>query len=157
NAAPLEHFPKWDIHNEGTQTSVRAVTTALDNERIRVREALGYASPHLPLSDHYENDRWMYGDSTSHSKLVDSGDWREKIDLKEHRYMREDTMLGLSFLVSVADWAAVDAPVAKGLLAVAGPVANVDLRQGERTMRALGVDDLSREELKEILVQGRVN
>src|SRR5690625_5172947 len=73
NAAPLEHFPKWDIHNEGTQPSVRAVTTALDNERIRVREALGYESPHFPLSDHYENDRWMYGDSTSHSKLVDSG------------------------------------------------------------------------------------
>ena len=26
NAAPLEHFEKWDIHNEGTQPSVRAVT-----------------------------------------------------------------------------------------------------------------------------------
>ena len=30
NAGPLEHFDEWDIHNEGTQASVRAVTDALD-------------------------------------------------------------------------------------------------------------------------------
>jgi opine dehydrogenase len=27
NAAPLQHFERWDIHNEGTQPAVRAVTT----------------------------------------------------------------------------------------------------------------------------------
>ena len=122
NAGPLEHFPAWDIHNEGTQPSVRAVTTQLDNERMRIREALGYGAPHFPLSDHYENDQWMYGDRSSHAKLVKSGDWREKIDLHEHRYMREDTMLGLAFFASVADWAGVDAPVTKGLLAIAGAI-----------------------------------
>src|SRR4051812_23342323 len=26
NAAPLQHFERWDIHNEGTQPAVRAVT-----------------------------------------------------------------------------------------------------------------------------------
>ena len=35
-----EHFERWDIHAEGTQPSVRAVTNALDAERVRVREAL---------------------------------------------------------------------------------------------------------------------
>ena len=75
NAAPLQHFERWDIHNEGTQPAVRAVTDRLDQERIAVREALGYAAPHYPLADHYNNDRWMYGDA--HKKLVKSGDWRE--------------------------------------------------------------------------------
>ncbi|HZH07381.1 MAG TPA: NAD/NADP octopine/nopaline dehydrogenase family protein, partial [Lautropia sp.] len=55
NAAPLQHFDRWDIHNEGTQASVRAVTDALDRERVAVREALGYGPPHYPLRDHYEN------------------------------------------------------------------------------------------------------
>lgn len=155
NAGPLEHFPAWDIHNEGTQPSVRAVTTQLDNERMCIREALGYGAPHFPLSDHYENDQWMYGDRSSHAKLVKSGDWREKIDLHEHRYMREDTMLGLAFFASVADWAGVDAPVTKGLLAIAGAIVGEDLRQGQRTLASLGLDTMSREQLQEMLHAGR--
>lgn len=157
NAGPLEHFPAWDIHNEGTQPSVRAVTTALDEERIRIREALGYTAPHFPLADHYENDQWMYGGTSSHASLVQSGDWREKIDLHEHRYMREDTALGLAFLVSVAEWCGVDAPVTKGLLALAGAVVGEDLRRGERTLTALGLEDMSREHLHGMLVEGRTS
>lgn len=155
NAGALEHFSSFDIHNEGTQASVRSVTTALDNERIKVRETLGYRAPHFPLADHYENDTWMYGDRSSHAKLVESGDWREKIELREHRYMVEDTALGLAFLASVADWVGVDVPVANGLLALAGAVIGQDLHRGERTFTTLGLDDLSGAELQEILVRGR--
>ncbi len=152
NAAPLEHFERWDIHNEGTQPSVRAVTDRLDAERIAVRESLGYAPPHFPLSDHYTSDRWMYGDA--HQKLVDSGDWREPIDLHAHRYMTEDTVLGLAFLASVARWAGSAAPLANGLLAVAGAILGADLREGPRTLEALGLSSLSRNELKQLLVAG---
>jgi opine dehydrogenase len=153
NAAPLEHFERWDIHHEGTQPSVRAVTDRLDAERIALRESLGYAPPHFPLSDHYTSDRWMYGDA--HRKLVESGDWREPIDLHAHRYMTEDTVLGLAFLVSVARWAAGEAPLAEGLLAVAGAILGRDLRNGPRTLETLGLSSLSRGELKQLLVAGR--
>jgi opine dehydrogenase len=145
NAAPLEHFERWDIHNEGTQPSVRAVTTRLDAERIGIRERLGFAPPHYPLADHYASDRWMYGDA--HRKLVKSGDWREKIDLHTHRYMTEDVVFGLAFLVSVARWAGAPAPVAAGLLAIAGAILGRDLERGERTLEALGLAELSRPEL----------
>src|SRR3989304_5333212 len=99
NAGALEHFETWDIHKEGTQPSIRRVTDALDAERIAVREALGYKPYHFPLADHYakEGDEWMYGRG-SHDKLTDSGDWREHIVLTQHRYMLEDTRMGLSFL-----------------------------------------------------------
>ena len=96
NAAPLQHFERWDIHNEGTQPAVRAVTTALDAERMATREALGYGAPHFPLADHYDNDRWMYGDA--HKKLTDSGDWRESIDLHVARRDRKSTRLNSSHL-----------------------------------------------------------
>jgi opine dehydrogenase len=152
NAAPLQHFPRWDIHNEGTQAAVRAVTDALDAERIAVREALGYAAPHYPLADHYANDRWMYGDA--HKRLVKSGDWREHIDLHTHRYITEDTELGLAFLASVARWAGVDAPIAHGLLAVAGGFLGRDLRLGPRTLDALGLAGLSRDEMRRRLFDG---
>ena len=152
NAAPLQHFERWDIHAEGTQPAVRAVTDRLDGERIAVREALGYGAPHFPLADHYTSDRWMYGDA--HKRLVDSGDWREHIDLHTHRYMTEDTVLGLSLLASVARWAGVDAPVAHGLLAIAGAILGRDLRAGPRSLEALGLAGLDRTSLRERLAAG---
>ena len=117
NAAPLEHFPAWDIHNEGTQPAVRSVTDALDAERVSIRSALGYGPPHFPLADYYRTDgeEWMYGRDAK-ARLVESGDWREAIDLRTHRYVREDIACGLAFLVSVAHYAGVAAPVAAGLL-----------------------------------------
>jgi opine dehydrogenase len=152
NAAPLQHFERWDIHNEGTQPAVRAVTDRLDQERIRVREALGYGAPHYPLADHYSSDRWMYGDA--HKKLVKSGDWREHIDLHHHRYITEDTELGLAFLASVARWAGADAPIAQGLLAVAGGFLGRDLRYGPRTLEAMGLASITREALQRLLHDG---
>jgi opine dehydrogenase len=152
NAAPLQHFPQWDIHNEGTQPAVRSVTDRLDGERIALRAALGYGAPHFPLSDHYNNDQWMYGDA--HKKLVDSGDWRECIDLHRHRYMREDTALGLAFLASVAKWTGVETPVARGLLALAGAILGEDLERGARTLSGLGLDQLSRRQMTELLQNG---
>jgi opine dehydrogenase len=152
NAAPLQHFPKWDIHTEGTQPAVRAVTDALDRERIALRQALGFAAPHYPLADHYGNDQWMYGDA--HKKLQKSGDWREHIDLHTHRYVTEDTELGLAFLASVARWAGVDAPIAQGLLAITGGFLGRDLRRGPRTLEALGLAGLSRDALRQRLFEG---
>jgi opine dehydrogenase len=152
NAAPLQHFERWDIHNEGTQPAVRAVTDRLDHERIAVRESLGYGGPHYPLADHYNNDQWMYGDA--HRQLVKSGDWRENIDLHTHRYITEDTELGLAFLASVARWSGTDAPIAQGLLAIVGGFLGRDLRRGARTLEALGLAGMSREALQQRLYDG---
>ena len=59
---------------------------ALDAERIAVRKGFGYGGPHFPLAHHYasEGEQWMYGRG-SHDRLTDSGDWRERIVLTEHR------------------------------------------------------------------------
>jgi opine dehydrogenase len=155
NAAPLEHFDAWDIHNEGTQPAVRRVTDRLDAERVKVREALGYGSPHFPLSDHYrkDGDEWMYG-RESHSKLTDSGDWREKIVLTEHRYMMEDVRLGLSLLVSAADLAGVDVPVAKGLMSIGSVICGEDFSQTGRPLFKVGLGGLDRAAIAAFLKQG---
>ena len=140
NAGPLEHFEAWDIHNEGTQPSIRSVTTALDQERINLREALGYGEPHFPLANHYDDDaeEWMYGDG-SHEKLTDSGDWREFIDLQNHRYMREDTAVGLTLLVSLGRWVGQEVPIAAGFLAIASAITGDDLYGTGRTLENLGL------------------
>lgn len=155
NAGPLEHFDVWDIHNEGTQPSIRSVTTALDAERIALREALGYGAPHFPLADHYssDGDEWMYGNS-AHKMLTDSGDWREKIVLDTHRYMREDTAIGLSLFASIGRWAGQPMPVTEGLLAIASAIVHEDLYAQGRTFENIGLGDLSPEELTGKLTDG---
>ncbi|MBK0328931.1 NAD/NADP octopine/nopaline dehydrogenase family protein [Rhodobacteraceae bacterium F11138] len=153
NAGPIEHFDRWDIHNEGTQPSVRRVHDALDAERMAVREALGYSAPHFPLADHYETSNWMYG-NLAHDKLVDSGDWHEKLDFATHRYMTEDIAVGLAFLVSVGDWLEVPVPVASGLLAMASAVHGRNLRAEGRTMENIGLAGQSREQVLSMLGDG---
>jgi len=155
NAGPLEHFERWDIHKEGTQPAIRRVTDALDAERIAARVALGYKAPHFPLADHYrtDGDEWMYGRRV-HKKLTDSGDWRERIALTEHRYMLEDVACGLAFLVSVCEWAGVACPVARGLLALGSAVLGRDLRATGRTLENLGLGKLSHSQLKDLLREG---
>ena len=155
NAGPLEHFDTWDIHNEGTQPSIRRVTNVLDGERVKLREALGYKAPHFPLADHYDDDRdeWMYGNA-SHEKLTDSGDWREHIDLTSHRYMREDLAIGLVFYATLGDWAGVEMPVSKGLIAMASAVVNEDLLKGPRSWTGLGLSQLNARELADFLEKG---
>jgi opine dehydrogenase len=155
NAGPIEHFERWDIHKEGTQAAIRRVTDALDAERIAVREALGYGAPHFPLAHHYatEGEVWMYGRG-SHDRLTDSGDWRERLMLTEHRYMREDLRLGLSLLVSVAELACVATPLARSFLAIGGAVCGEDFMKNGRTLASLGLGRLDRGQLQQLLREG---
>ena len=155
NAAPLEQFDRWDIHKEGTQPSVRRVTDSLDAERIAIRTALGYSAPHFPLADHYasEGEEWMYGRG-SHDKLTESGDWREHIVLTQHRYMREDVRIGLSFLVSVGELAGIEAPLARAFLAIGGAICGEDFLTTGRTLDSMGLGHLDRQALQATLVEG---
>jgi opine dehydrogenase len=155
NAAPLEHFERWDIHREGTQPAVRRVTDALDAERIAVREALGYRAPHFPLADHYARagEEWMYGRG-SHDKLTDSGDWREHIVLTQHRYMLEDVRIGLSFLVSAGELAGMPTPLARAFLSIGGAVCGEDFMQTGRTLASLGLGGVDKKQLQALLAEG---
>jgi opine dehydrogenase len=155
NAGPIQHFERWDIHKEGTQNAIRRVTDALDAERIAIREALGYGKPHFPLAHHYAKDGeiWMYGRG-SHDRLTDSGDWRERLVLTEHRYMREDLKLGLSFLASVAELTDVATPLARSFLAIGGTICGEDFLKNGRTLASLGFGSFDRERLQTLLRKG---
>ena len=154
NAGPVEHFERWDIHREGTQPAIRRVTDRLDAERVAVREALGYGPPHFPLAHHYasEGEEWMYG-RAAHERLTDSGDWHEHLELRTHRYMREDVLIGLSLLCSVGALAGVATPLAAAFLAIGGAVAGEE-PAGHRTLDSLGLAGLDRTGLQALLRDG---
>ena len=96
----------------------------------------------------------MYGRG-SHDRLTDSGDWRERIVLTEHRYMREDLRLGLSFLVSVAELAGVATPLARARSSpsAARSAARIFWKAAARWLRS-GLGHLDRDELQALLRKG---
>ena len=97
----------------------------------------------------------MYGRG-AHERLTDSGDWREHIVLTEHRYMVEDTHLGLSLLVSLGRWLGVPTPIAAAFLAIGSAITARDLYREGRTLEALGLNGLSREQMAGLLTDGVV-
>ncbi len=155
NTGPIEHPAPYDIHNEGTTPGIRKVIRTLDLERISVREALGFKPNHYPLEDYFDDTRpneWMYP-RTAKKMLMESGFWREEIGYS-HRYVTEDIACGLAFLVSVADYAGADVPVARSLLTLAGAVTGVDYRREGRTLGSLGLSLLPKPELFRFLEEG---
>ncbi|MBE9604535.1 NAD/NADP octopine/nopaline dehydrogenase family protein [Acetobacteraceae bacterium H6797] len=155
NASPLEHFEKWDIHNEGTVPAIRRTTDALDAERMAVREALGYGAPHFPLAHHYakEGEEWMYG-RASHDRLTESGDWREKIVLTRHRYMMEDLKLGLSLIISAAALARVETPLARAFSAIGAAIRGEAPSHAGRTLADVGLDPADLPAVRQVLQHG---
>jgi opine dehydrogenase len=95
----------------------------------------------------------MYGRG-SHDKLTESGDWREKIVLTEHRYMREDVGIGLAFLASVAALVGVAVPLINAFLALGSAICAQDFKRSGRSLAGLGLGDLSLPDLKALLAGG---
>jgi len=155
NTGPIEHFPSWDIHNEGTTRSVKKVILAHDRERIALREALGFGSHHYPFADHYgENykNEWMYG-RRGHSELVKSEKWRESLDFN-HRYIREDVKCNLALLSSIGDLCEIETPIADSLLNLIGVITDEDYKKTGRTLEYLGLSNKTVDEIMELLHEG---
>jgi opine dehydrogenase len=155
NTGPIESPAPYDIHNEGTTPGIRKTISLLDRERITIREALGYKPNHYPLEDYYDERRpneWMYPRG-SKKLLMGSRLWFEKIGYN-HRYVMEDIACGLAFLTSTADYIGVDVPVARSLITLAGIVAGTDFLKTGRTLRSLGLSQVSAKKFEEILMNG---
>ena len=144
NAGPIERLGAYDIHVEGTTPAVKRVIAALDAERIALREALGYRSPHWPLMDYYRDADWFYG-PRAYSRVQGASVWRETIGF-HHRYVAEDVGCGLALWVSLGRALGVPTPLSEAFLRQFTALTGVDWYATGRTLESLGltVEDLRR-------------
>lgn len=155
NTGPIEHFESWDIHNEGTTKSVKKLILAHDQERIAIREALGFTSHHYPFADHYDensDNEWMYG-RKGHINLVKSESWRETLTF-DYRYIKEDVKCNLALLCSIGDLCGVETPIADSLLRLIGVIADEDFEKTGRTLDNFGLSGKGIDEIVELLKEG---
>jgi len=145
NAAPIERLGAYDIHVEGTTLGVKRVIAALDEERIALREALGYRTAHWPLMDYYRDADWFYGPG-AFSRVQRDSVWREKIDF-EHRYVAEDVGCGLVLWSSLGRALGVATPLTDAFISIASALTGVDWYAKGRTLESLG---LTRDSLRHL-------
>jgi len=137
NAAPIQRLGAYDIHVEGTTPGVKQVIAALDEERIALRDALGYRSAHWPLMDYYRDADWFYGPG-AFSQVQRDSVWREKIDF-EHRYVAEDVGCGLVLWSSLGRALGVATPLTDAFIRVASALCGVDWYAKGRSLESLGL------------------
>jgi opine dehydrogenase len=149
NAGPVIHPPlvllnagaidqgRFDIHGAGTMASARRLIDAVDGERLAARRGWGYPAPHYEIA--------TYDD--------ESGHWNEVLTF-EHRYVREDVVLGLSLFESAARTVSVASPATSGLLLVFETLLGQPLSGQGRALEHLGLGDLLRREIRTLLQDG---
>jgi opine dehydrogenase len=152
NAGAVEGLPSFDIHAEGASPAIVAVSIALDEERIALREALGYTTNHWPIRDYYEKKNTFYGNNAFREARAKSV-WKEKIDF-EHRYVREDIGCGLALWSSLGRLLDVSTPLSDALLALINPILGIDFREQGRTLENLGLGGLDAAQIKDWLRTG---
>jgi opine dehydrogenase len=167
NAGPVIHPPlvllnvgaidrgAFDVHAAGTTPSTRRLIDAVDGERVAARRGWGYPEPHYELATYYDEARageGLYG-AGAKAKLLASGLWNEVVAL-DHRYVREDVVLGLSLLESAGRAAGSATPATSGLLMVFGVLLGHELTGRGRALEALGLGDFSRREIRAFLHDG---
>jgi opine dehydrogenase len=146
---------RFDVHAAGTTPSVRRLIDAVDAERVATRTGLGYPPPHYELATYYDESRaaeGLYG-AGARARLLASGRWNELLTL-DHRYVTEDVVLGLSLFESAGRLAGADTPAISGLLSVFAALLGRDLRAQGRGLDRLGLGDLVRREIRQVLQEG---
>jgi opine dehydrogenase len=68
--------------------------------------------------------------------------------------MLEDVRIGLSFLVSAGELAGAATPLARAFLSIGGAICGEDFMQTGRTFQTLGLGQLDRSALRELLAEG---
>lgn len=138
--AKMESMEDFRLYRDGVTPSVVKLVAAVEEEKVRVVEAMGYTATRalgtmVALLDpagcpHLADFRLLAGP--------------DKID---HRYFFEDAGTGNSLLVSLADRLGEQVPVMRGLIAAISAIHGADYLSTGITLESLGMGDMSLAEI----------
>ena len=135
------------FYEEGVTASVGRLIEAVDAERLAIAGALGVtilSEPALGVRQGYMREANY---STGYSEAPGFRGIAAQAQL-DHRYLTEDVGYSLVFLSDLAARLDVQTPVMDAVITIASVVLARDFRrEGKRTVRTLGLEGMTREEL----------
>jgi opine dehydrogenase len=148
NAGLLERTGgRFLFDEEGVTESVGRLIEAIDRERLAIAAKLGLrilSEPALGVRQGYmREENYSTGYSTAPGFQGIAAQAR-----LDHRYLTEDVGYSLVFLSDLAARLGIPTPVMDAVIAIASVVLRRDFAgEGKRTMRTLGLDGMSPEQL----------
>jgi opine dehydrogenase len=135
------------FYEDGVTEGVGRLIEAVDNERLAIAGALGVtvlSEPEIGIRQGYMLE---HNYSTGYSTAPGFLGIKAQSEL-DHRYLTEDVGYSLVFMADLAARLGVATPVIDSVIAIASVVLARDFRgAGVRTLKTLGLDGLSPEEL----------
>ncbi|TEU13515.1 MAG: hypothetical protein E3J21_18470 [Anaerolineales bacterium] len=157
NAARFENEGhKMLFYRDGVSPAVARLIEKLDNERMALLQALGYPAQPDPVTSVEQG----YATSTDYFECYAKGpgfrDFASPNTL-DHRYFHEDIGMGLVMFCSLGDLLNVPTPTCKAIVQIGSMISGIDyFAQGMRTLKTLGLEGLSVEEIKFYLETGEI-
>ena len=160
NAGWIEHTGgDFLFYNEGITESVGRVTQAVDDERMAVAHALGVPVASF-IDVFYElgmTTAEAHASGSIHKACVESAPNRlaKSPTTLRHRYVDEDLGYGLVPMAGFGDLVGVETPAIDALVTMASLCTGVDYAAEGMTLESLGIADMSTDELKTYLWEGK--
>jgi opine dehydrogenase len=147
----------FNVHRQGVTESVLRVVLALDAERIRIREELGYGEPHFTQEEYYrpgpETGEHFYG-ANARGALTAADTFSEDPPSLDDRYLHEDVRVATVLLASLGEELDLATPTVDSILHLAETLMDEPYRETGRSLDSLGLGGLDRETLRAVLEEG---
>ncbi len=144
---------QFKYYYEAITPTVAGFLEVIDQERVRVAEAFGVQA--VSVKDWLKEAYGVHG-NTLH-EAIHNNEKYSNIDAPEtlhHRYIFEDIPTGLVPIASLGDLAGVSTPYMKLVILLASKLLGVDFWETGRTVERLGLESLSIDEIRYLVMNG---
>lgn len=154
NAGRVEDENVQNYHYRGITPSVARVIEALEEERKKIVETLGYKYIHskdrirlMNYAPQRETLYEAYRDSEVFNSLMGP-------DSLDNRYLTEDTPYSLRAIVAIGRFLEIETPNMNAIITIGSALMGEDYMANGRTMKTMGLEEVSRDNIKEFLYKG---
>lgn len=160
NAGAIEcaEFERFNIHRHGIGPGVYNALMAVDEERVGLREALGYGPPHVRQDEYYRPEEATTGEhfygADSRSALMAAETFSQDPPSLDDRYVHEDVGIATVLWATLGDSLEVAVPTIDAVVELAEAMMGERFRETGRSIERLGLDGLSRDGFDRLLAEG---
>jgi len=147
----------FNIHRHGVGERMLDAVMAVDGERVRLREELGFGEPHVTQEEYYrpgpETGEHFYG-ANAREALMSADTFSEDPPSLDDRYVHEDVRIATVLLASLGEFLGVETPTIDAVVRIAEALMGEPYGETGRTLETLGFDVGDRHTLEAVLERG---
>lgn len=160
NAGAIEcdEFERFNIHRHGIGPGVYNALMAVDEERVGLREALGYGPPHVRQDEYYRPEQATTGEhfygAESRAALMAAETFSQDPPSLDDRYVHEDVGIATVLWASLGDYLEISSPTIDAVVELAEAMMGESFRETGRSLERLGLVGLPRDDFEHLLAEG---